>query len=280
MGKNHPDQQLEHSEADSMRIAFTIILNGLHHLKHNNYAEFLLDTFDYWVVVEGASESNGDTSWCKTGVPAHYSNEDGSSIDGTTEYLQELKARHKNLIHILPSGPWQSKTKMVNAAAAVINSLTDHAFVWEIDADEQWTKAEIEAAEKELVAQGAKTGTFLCNCYVGKDLMAVGEWGEGLAHPIRRLWDWRKDTFFSHEPPELQDGNGKTILLFQRFEHYAYYYEKDVQFKNDWYTGHENILQHWRELQAETEFPQPISRLIEGHWGQTKTMIYRMKSNG
>lgn len=263
-----------------MRIAFTIILNGIHHLKHNDYAEFLLDTFDYWIVVEGGSDSTGDTSWCNKGVPEQYC-KDGGSIDGTREYLLELKRKHKNLLLTLAPGKlWQNKTKMVNVAAGVINNITDHAFVWEIDADEQWTEPDIIAAEKSMLAQGAKTGTFLCNCFVGKNLLALGEWGEGTGDPIRRLWDWRRNTFFSHEPPILTGGNGKTVLLFQRFDHYSYYFEKDVQFKNDWYTGHENILEYWKQLQKETEFPQPISRLIEGHWGKTKTMIYRRKNCG
>ena len=48
-----------------MRIAFSIILNGLHHLQHNNYYQTMLDNFDYWVIVEGQALPNGSTSWCK-----------------------------------------------------------------------------------------------------------------------------------------------------------------------------------------------------------------------
>ena len=36
-----------------MRIAFTIIHNGLHHLKHNEQAERILRDCDWWKVLHG-----------------------------------------------------------------------------------------------------------------------------------------------------------------------------------------------------------------------------------
>jgi hypothetical protein len=37
--------------------------------------------------------------------------------------------------------------------------------------------------------------------------------------------------------------------------------------------GHEGIFERWKSLQKETVWPQPISRLITGWWGKTKTTI-------
>ena len=48
-----------------MRVAFTIILNGLRHLTHNHYYKTIIENFDYWVIVEGVSQPNDSTSWCK-----------------------------------------------------------------------------------------------------------------------------------------------------------------------------------------------------------------------
>ena len=70
------------------RVAFTIILNGLHHLKHNDYYKFMIDNFDLWVIAEGAVESRGSTSWCKK-MPDNLHN-NGRSVDGTLEFLTEL----------------------------------------------------------------------------------------------------------------------------------------------------------------------------------------------
>ena len=71
-----------------MRIIFSIIFNGLHHLLHNDQFRFILNNCDKWIVVEGASQSNGSTKWCKQMPPEYHNN--GSSIDGTKEFLEEL----------------------------------------------------------------------------------------------------------------------------------------------------------------------------------------------
>ena len=71
-----------------MRVAFSIIFNGLHHLEHKDQYRQILDNCDKWVVVEGASRSNGSTQWCKE-MPDEYHN-NGASVDGTREFLEKL----------------------------------------------------------------------------------------------------------------------------------------------------------------------------------------------
>jgi hypothetical protein len=115
--------------------------------------------------------------------------------------------------------------------------------------------------------------------------VAKGCWGEGNdpADPIknayRRMWAWDGRLFSKHEPPTLYGGNGTEVLLGQRFQHYAYVYESDVAFKESYYSGHENITAMWRELQKCTEWPQPLSKLISGPWGLTKTVIHKNIEN-
>ena len=75
------------------RIAFTIIYNGDHHLKHNNYSSFIPQNFDHWVIIEGASLPTGSTSWCK-----NIFTESGSE-DNTINSIQELTQEYKNITY-------------------------------------------------------------------------------------------------------------------------------------------------------------------------------------
>ncbi len=214
----------------------------------------------------------------------HYN---GTSIDDTRLYIDQLRQRHDNVLPVFNGGGmWDSKDEMVNAAVAALAGLTgtmgDHLnlFLWEVDADEQWNRHQIERAEEYLIETGSKTGEFLCDYYVGKDLLARGEWGEGKKLPYRRLWKWNGELFVTHEPPELDGGNGQTVLCPQRFKHYAYYYPEDVEFKDQWYSGHGGIYTKWNKLQRfhPENFPRPISDLITGPWGKTDTEIIHTES--
>lgn len=260
-----------------MRVVFSIILNGIHHLKHNNRYQNILDNCDYWVVVEGASLSQGSTSWCNTMKEEYHEN--GHSVDGTVEFLEELSKENKKLIYVPSSGFWNSKDEQVNAAIQQIKNITDNCFLWQMDIDEEWTEESLNQAETELKESGAKAGGFLANCFLGKDILAKGEWGELKPSGYFRLWDWKGESFIRHEPPIINYNNGEyeTKLLTPRFNHYNYYFEKDVKFKNDWYSGHEGILERWKMLNSlpKETFPIHISSLIQGSWGQTYTFIFK-----
>ncbi|MFZ9376838.1 MAG: hypothetical protein ACO25K_06910, partial [Candidatus Fonsibacter ubiquis] len=245
-----------------MRIIFTIIFNGLHHLTHNNQAEFILNNCDKWVVVEGASQSTGSTSWCKK-IPDTLHN-NGASVDGTREFLTNLAKATDKIIYVPSNGFWNSKDHQVNRAIDEVKKITDKCFLWEFDIDEQWTSEAMDKAEKELVEKNAKTGSFLANCYVGKNIKALGEWGECSPGGYTRLWNWSGEYFSKHEPPTLEGGNGLHLTLTPKFNHYNYYFEQDVKFKNDWYGGHEGIYERWKLINSLPDqiFPLPISALI------------------
>jgi hypothetical protein len=242
----------------------------LHHLLHNDFAEKMLNMLNYWVIVEGAAGNEGSTRWCKK-IPKEY-HDNGSSIDGTVEFFNKLaQSQNDNKgCLITNSDIWKSKDSMVNAAIKYIkDNISNNAFLWQIDCDEQWTSEAMDAAEKELKGD---TGMFLCNYYVGPGLVVRGGWGEGTARPYRRLWRWKGQAFKSHEPPVLEGGNGREQLLSQRFNHYAYYYEKDVEFKDKYYGGHEGIYKRWKKLQDKTVFPQPLNILMPGRAGEICTL--------
>lgn len=258
------------------RIAFTIILNGKHHLLHNDYYKFILKNFKYWVIVEGASNNTGSTSWCHNFPETYHKN--GKSIDGTNEFLHQIKKEYPNLIFIEPNGLWKNKDQQVNRCIDEVKKITNSCFLWEIDIDEQWTVENLIKSEQLLKNNNGKTGAFLCEYYVGKNLIAKGEWGEGYILPYRRLWDWKGEYFESHEPPNLKGGNGLGLLLPTTFKHYSYYFKQDVAFKDLWYTGQEGILKRWENLQNEIIFPIHISKLLgtNTHWGNSNTLIIRI----
>jgi glycosyltransferase involved in cell wall biosynthesis len=252
-----------------MRIAFTIIFNGLHHLKHFNYLETLLPTFDYWVFVEGACNPTGSTRWCKPILDKYH--KDGHSIDGTLEYLRNMANINKKVILVENNGFWNNKDDMVNAAMPFIKSKKPK-FLWQIDCDEMWNNEQIVEAEEIMILSKSLTGTFLSEYYVKENLIAIGEWGEGHRCPYNRVWRYNGQSFASHEPPILEGGNGKVNLLPQMFKHYAYYYEHDVLFKQDFY-GYTNLHKNWVAL---SKMITPIRLnyfLMDGGWSKSKTLI-------
>lgn len=259
-----------------MKIAFSIILNGMHHLMHNDYYKTMLDNFDLWVVAEGASRSNGTTSWCKLMKEEYHKN--GRSVDGTLDFLSSL-TKNSNFKCVTTDGFWHSKDEQVNAAITIIKSVVNKGTLFQVDIDEQWTKNALDLAEQELKDRKLRIGACLADCYVGKNLIAKGDWGELNPTGYIRVWDWKGELFSKHEPPVLDDGSGEFGTLQARFKHYNYYFEQDVKFKNDWYSGHEGIYERWKRINSlpDKDFPVHISNLITGNWGQSNTLIIKEK---
>lgn len=256
------------------RVAFTIIYNGLHHLKHNGFADRMASMFDHWVIVEGAANNGGSTAWCKQ----HHGAD--NSTDGTIEYLNELEKKHRNISVFRGLGKWRSKDDMCNHALKMLGvEVSEKCFLWEVDADEQWTLDAIEQNEQALISSGKTTGAVRWNHFVSHDLIAVGDWGGNLN---TRLWIWddaNYQRFLSHEPPVLS-GTTDPIELPYKCNHYSYYFEKDVLFKSRWYGGHQHVHKNWINLQLNFErkkikFPLHISYLFgKDNWiGRSNTNI-------
>lgn len=256
------------------RVAFTIIFNGLHHLKHNDYYKFILDNFDHWVIAEGAVQSNGSTSWCKT-MPL-WCHDNGRSIDGTLKFLEDLSKTNSNLSLITKNGFWNSKDEQVNGCITELKKYYDNGYLWQIDCDEQWSLENLERAETLLEQENLKTACFPARSWLGKNLLAKGEWGECIRDGYRRLWKWQGEQFQTHEPPLLDGINDPMKMLPIYFDHYNYYFEKDVAFKDIWYSGHEGILENWKMLQTlpKEVFPLDIKNFFSHGWNaMTDTKI-------
>ena len=256
-----------------MRIAFTILLNGKRHLLHNEYYKKVLDIFDKWIIVEGVASPGGSTSWCKHLPDTLHKNY--LSNDGTTEFLDELKQNNDKLIVIRKKdAPWSSKDEQVNSAITEIKNITAKCFLWQIDIDEQWTKNDIVYAENCLTNNNAKTGCFLCNFFVGPNQLVCGEWGEGRYLPYRRLWKWEGENFKSHEPPVLEGKNGPGILIPVKFNHFSYFFEEDVKFKEKYYSSYDGLYERWLKVQKNSTTISIKELLGEKiWWSNTNTII-------
>lgn len=243
------------------RVGFTIVLNGLDHLRR--IFDEMEKAFERWVIVEGVALNTGSTSWCRE-VQASCCTSDGLSVDGTTEFLGKRAPGDTHVMHV--PYPFHNKDEMVNAA---VNVIEEHEYgdrpyhLWQIDVDEQWIADQMESAERGLEESGGDCGMFLTDHYVGKNLVARGAWGEGNKLPYRRLWKWHGQRFATHEPPVLEGGNGTEVLLPQRFEHYSYWDRKDVEFKEQFY-GYAGLVERWDRLQSlpKEAFPRPASDLL------------------
>lgn len=276
-----------------MRIAFTIVLNGLHHLLAGNQAHFIAKNFDKWYIAEGVSLNKESTKWCNE-MPSEYHNM-GRSNDGTWEYLKQLTNEYSNITLVnnilvcqkeyMDNGFWKSKDAQVNACIYAMKlQKFQQCYLYQIDVDEQWSTENIIRSEKDLKLSGCKVGTFRSNYWVGPELVAKGTWGEGAnGNEYKRLWKWEGEWFKSHEPPILGDGNLSEIILPYRFNHYAYCYKKDVIFKDKWYGGHSGIYKRWEWLQDDTRtksigYIWPISVLLDpnSYWGKTDTYIIKV----
>ena len=253
------------------RVAFTIILNGINHLIHNDFYNDMCKNFDMWVIVEGVAGNSGSTSWCHNVDQTFHNN--FLSIDGTTEFLD--KNKRKNVIVLRPTNqPWDSKDEQVNAAISAIKEKYSECFLWQVDVDEQWTCESLQLAEKLLLEKGGKTGCFLSNYFVGPNQQAFGEWGENKAEPYRRMWHWCGEMFKTHEPPQLDGKNGPGLLLPVRFNHYSYFFKEDVIFKEKYYSGYEGIYDRWKQIQKNKDIIH-VSELLgpKIRWSYTNTLI-------
>jgi len=206
-----------------MRVAVTIIYNGLHHLLHRDFAQFMAENFDYWAVVDGLSQNGGSTKWCNKveGKP--------HSTDGSVEFMREFAATHPNVMYKVATMPFKSKDHQVNEAVEMIRRKVKHGYLWQVDVDEKWTAEDLDKAERLLADSPMRQASFGFNHYVGQNLVAVGTWGSGY---VNRLFMWRGQRFASHEPPRM-DTRGRTLKIDEvRFDHYSYAFEQDVLFKD------------------------------------------------
>lgn len=268
-----------------LRIGYIIVLNGEHHLKHKDFVENLVTNMvDHLIIVEGAVDATiGSAKWSGQ-IPPTYQN-NGRSVDGTVEYLQEMDSKHENLHVIIGDGFWTGKDEMINVAVDKAREIAEEytsgfkesSFLWEIDSDEHWTSWKMDEIEREMVAEGADCVQVLHHVMMGKRLQGYGpHWG---GNPCYRLWNWKGEKYRMHAPPILEGtkGNGRVINVHQRFVHYSYYFEKDMKFKGDWYYTDLNILPRWKEIQkySKDKFPVELGYILP-RYANIGSYIYKI----
>lgn len=252
----------------------TIVLNGMPFIGYH------LPTFQRlpfpwrWHISEGVAAPMHCTHWCQSMVP-------GLSVDGTTQYLQTLKA-HPN-IAVYQKEEWQGKIEMVNAGAAEVK---EGDIVLQVDVDELWTDTQLALIHAVMEARRDIAALwFRCRYFVGPDLVVVGLDGYGNKKDFewQRCWRAGKDFRFTcHEPPAtstpgpamLQD---ETECMGLVFDHYAYATETQVAFKEKYY-GYSGALSHWWRLQKNTLWPARLRDFFP--WVTTNNLVMPLYESG
>lgn len=252
------------------RLAFTIVYNGLHHLKHKGFTDFMLSNFDLWVIVEGQAKNGGSTGWCNDiETPAQ-------SDDGTVEFLQSIKA--KNKVFYTPGVAFASKDHQVNKAIQFLQQMQyKYGFLWQVDVDEHWTVEKLQAAERFAENSPHMAFSFEFNHYVKKlddgYVVARGDWGTAY---VNRLWKWHGQYFKTHEPAVLHGQKYAQAIPGILFDHYSYVFEKDVKHKSLYYGGHQFVYENWKRLDS-LEYPAHISALFgETPIGRSNSYLHKI----
>jgi ADP-heptose:LPS heptosyltransferase/glycosyltransferase involved in cell wall biosynthesis len=276
---------------------FTIVLNGLPFIKHHIEVLRQLPFPWHWHIIEGVAELTHDTAWSTQfgGLIADHLHRNGLSNDGTREYLDSLaKGFPLNVtIHRKPDGQfWDGKLEMVNAPLA---HLTEDCLLWQVDADELWTKEQITRARELFVAQPQKTAAFYyCHYFVGENLVITtrNTYGNNTGYEWIRTWRFSPGCrWTAHEPPQLcrPTGNGTLEDLAKvnplnhadteaaglTFQHFAYATPEQLRFKETYY-GYKGALSQWNKLQQQREFPVLLSQHF--YWVKCAAKVNTAKS--
>ena len=266
---------------------FTLVLNGQPFIGCHVEQWQQLPFEWHWHIVEGAAELNHDTGWSKPlgGRMLESHHRRGLSTDGTTKYLDELAARYPSQITLYrkPDGQlWDGKVEMVNAP---LPNVPDGSLLWEVDVDELWTARQVEDVRKMFIDDPAKLmAAFSCWYFVGPSLIVARDDVNGKLAPWPkdewlRVWRLQPKSFWAaHEPPtlvQLMNGLPQDTYKSRRFsaeetarkgavfQHFSYVLEEQVQFKQDYY-GYRDAVDHWREVQHNTQWPLDVKRAF--HW--------------
>ena len=249
---------------------FTIVLNGMPFIEYHIRAFEQLKLDWHWHIMEGLASHHHDTAWCTRngGRIKFFSHKNGLSNDGTTEYLDALKEKFPSSITLYrkPGGkPWDGKLEMVSAP---LPNLPDECLLWQIDADELWTPAQINAAYQLFSENPDRTAAFfLCHFFFGPGIASSRPdvFGNFTRYEWLRLWKYKRgDQWMAHEPPTLSRRNAQgayvdlgrlnpfmhseTQSCGLMFQHYAYATEAQVAFKESYY-GYQGALESWKRLQ-------------------------------
>eukprot|EP00520_Triparma_pacifica_P017012 CAMPEP_0118665164 /NCGR_PEP_ID=MMETSP0785-20121206/18468_1 /TAXON_ID=91992 /ORGANISM="Bolidomonas pacifica, Strain CCMP 1866" /LENGTH=1555 /DNA_ID=CAMNT_0006559255 /DNA_START=726 /DNA_END=5390 /DNA_ORIENTATION=- len=264
-------------------VFFTLCLNGLPYLNHHfptfSAAARALNTTFQWHVVEGVAEGRADVNkpYSNEKIGDRWRSSRNLSLDGSSQVLDMLQALHPDevFIHRRSDGlAYRDKVQMVNEVAY---SLDFECVLMQVDVDEIWSPGMIEKVYESLVGSSHNCAYFDCHFFVGPGIVTTtgnGSWGHGNAEWLR-AWIFKPLSFFlSHAPPALYEeyeggwkavencvGKEETTKLGMVFSHYAYYEEKQAEFKSLFYGYGEEGIRGWRGLQ-EAPMPQKAGKWL------------------
>lgn len=249
---------------------FTIVLNGEPFIRYHEQMLLDLDCPWHWHIVEGVASLVKDTAWSVAAgghIPPEVHNR-GKSNDGTTEYLDDLKARYPNRVTIYRKPEdvfWDGKQEMVSAP---IPNIQEPCLLWQIDADELWTADQVHTVRQKFIDHPERTAAyFWCNYYVGpeKGVSTRYNYAQNPKQEWLRVWRFEPGMKWDkHEPPVLAgyrpDGTVYDIgqlapfkhremeLCGAVFDHFAYTTREQARFKEAYY-GYTNAVEQWQALQ-------------------------------
>ena len=272
---------------------FTIVING------EPFIRYHIDIFKelpfkwHWHIVEGVADLKHDTAWSVTlgGSISDEVHRDGRSLDGTTEYLDELARLYPENISIYrkPEGIfWDGKREMVNEP--LVYGIREECLLWQIDADELWTFEQICKTRQMFIEHPEKTAAFYwCWYFVGENLVISTRncYANNPQYEWLRTWRFKPGMVWaSHEPPRLAEPlpNGKwrdvaSINPFHHqetekqgliFQHFAYVTPNQLRFKEQYY-GYKNATYQWLNLQQKTQFPVLLRQYFD--WVKDDTEV-------
>ena len=255
---------------------FTIVSNGMPFIQRQLPIFEQLNFPWRWSIREGPARHVKDSF--RKGGKLMSARLDGSSVDGTSEYLTSISGHPK--VNIIRKPEWDGKTEMCNS---VLDGIKESCLLWQIDADEVWRPEQIKKMRQMFMADTKRTSAwFWCRCFMGYNLALEGINGAGnrTEYEWKRVWRFNPgDVFASHEPPCLRRGKvdlGDACRFTHEetrdaglvFDHHAYVEEQQVLNKELYY-GMPGLTDIWRKMQ---DTPAPFN--ISDH------MQYRLWDTG
>lgn len=278
---------------------FTIVLNGMPFIRHHIDQFRHLPFRWHWHIVEGAARLVHDTAWslASGGQLPESCHRQGRSVDGTSEYLDDLAKRFPEQVTIYRKPPgtlWDGKLEMVSAPLAQI---TEPCLLWQVDADELWTRIQLAQGRQIFLDAPERTAAYYwCHFFVGPGLVVSSRncYSQKGGQEWLRTWRYEPGDFWvAHEPPRLvrridqEKGvdvgrinpflNAETEAHGLVFQHFAYTTIEQLRFKEQYY-GYAGAVFRWLMLQKEQTFP----RLLRDYfpWVQDDTTVDRTVTQG
>jgi glycosyltransferase involved in cell wall biosynthesis len=271
---------------------FTIVLNGMPFIREQHRRLREVTGPWHWHIVEGVADLKHDTAWSIEGggrVPAEV-HRGGLSVDGTTEYLDELRGLDPSHLTIYRKAGgvfWEGKREMVQAPLV---NIREECLLWQLDADEFWTTEAIEAMRQAFAEQPERTAAwYWCRFFVGPEAVVTTRncYAQSPKQDWLRTWRYRPgDHWESHEPPALvrpSDGDLGLLRPFDQneteklgvvFDHLAYVLATQLEFKERYY-GYEGAAKSWRELQSAIQSGVPMRLSAFFPWVTDTTYVQK-----